>query len=80
MQQPDSPFPFGRYRPLISGGKGREEPRDEAPKGGIERAVLVGIILPHTRIDLRAPLAELAALAESAGVSVVDSMIQQRMG
>ena len=80
MQQPDNPFPFGRYSPLISGGKGSEEPRGEAPREGIERAVLVGIILPHTTIDLRAPLAELAALAESAGVSVVDSMIQKRMG
>jgi GTPase len=44
-----------------------------------ERAVLVGVLLPSTRADLRNPLAELSALAQSAGVEVVDAMIQKRM-
>jgi len=44
-----------------------------------ERALLVGILLPHSRVDFDNPLAELAALAESAGAEVVDSMIQRRM-
>jgi GTP-binding protein HflX len=43
-----------------------------------ERAVLAGVLLPNTKADLRNPLGELAALAESAGVKVVDTMIQKR--
>src|SRR3989304_3726825 len=43
-----------------------------------ERAVLAGGLLPNTKADLRNPLGELAALAESAGVQVVDTMIQKR--
>ena len=43
-----------------------------------ERAVLVGVLLPDTKADLRDPLGELAALAESAGVRVADSMVQKR--
>jgi len=39
---------------------------------------LVGILLPDTRADLRDPLGELALLADSAGVEVVDSLIQKR--
>jgi len=41
--------------------------------------VLVGILLPSTTVDLRDPLAELAALAESARVEVVGSLLQKRM-
>ncbi len=44
-----------------------------------ERAVLAGILLPNTKADLSNPLGELAALTESAGVQVVDTMIQKRM-
>lgn len=44
-----------------------------------ERAVLVGVLLPDTRANLRDPLGELASLAESAGVEIVDSMVQKRM-
>ncbi len=44
-----------------------------------ERALLVGVLLPHARIDFNNPLGELAALTESAGAEVVDSMIQRRM-
>jgi len=43
-----------------------------------ERAILVSVILPDTTADLRNPLGELAALAETAGVEVVDSMVQKR--
>ncbi len=43
-----------------------------------ERAILVSVLLPHTTADLRNPLGELAALAETAGVEVVDSMVQKR--
>ncbi len=43
-----------------------------------ERAMLAGVLLPDTKADLRDPLAELQALAESAGTIVVDSMIQKR--
>ncbi len=43
-----------------------------------ERAMLVAVLLPDTRADLRDPLGELAALAESARTEVVDKMIQKR--
>ena len=45
-----------------------------------ERAVLVGILLPGTPVDLRNPLAELNALAEAAGALVVDGLVQKRGG
>ena len=44
-----------------------------------ERALLVGVLLPHSNVDFSNPLAELAALAESAGAEVVDAMVQRRM-
>ena len=44
-----------------------------------ERAILVGVILPASNVDLSDPLGELAALAKAAEVEVVDSMIQKRM-
>lgn len=43
-----------------------------------ERAVLVTVLLPHTKADLRDPLGELTALAESTGVEVVDALMQKR--
>ncbi len=43
-----------------------------------ERAVVVSVLVPDTKADLRDPLAELTALAESAGVEVVDQMVQKR--
>jgi len=57
-------------RPLNS------EPRAAGRRA--ERAVLVSVLLPNTKADLRDPLAELAALTESAGVRVVDAMVQKR--
>ncbi len=44
-----------------------------------ERAILVGVIVPASNVDLSDPLGELAALAQAAEVEVVDSMIQKRM-
>ena len=55
------------------------EPRGEGTAEQTERAVLVGVLLPDTKGDLSNPLGELAALAESAGSEVVDSMVQKRM-
>lgn len=46
---------------------------------GHERAVLVAVLVPDTKADLRDPLAELAALTESADVEVVDALVQKRM-
>lgn len=40
--------------------------------------MLAGVLLPSTKADLSNPLGELAALTESAGVQVVDTMIQKR--
>jgi GTP-binding protein HflX len=44
----------------------------------LERAFLVGVLLPDTKADFANPLGELAALAEAAGTDVIDSMIQKR--
>lgn len=54
-------------------------PNGEIPQKRRERAVLVAVLLPNTQADLADPLAELAALAESAGVDVVDELVQKRM-
>jgi len=43
-----------------------------------ERAVLAAVHLPSSRVDPRDPLAELQALAESAGSVVVGELIQRR--
>ena len=43
-----------------------------------ERAVLVGVILPGSTADPRDPLGELAALAKTAGASVVGQVLQKR--
>ena len=53
-------------------------PRDGSTDVGPERAVLVGVLLPSSKVDFREPLAELAALAESTGVEIVDAMVQKR--
>lgn len=49
------------------------------PSPAAERAVLVGILLPHSKADPSNPLGELASLAQSAGVTVVDHLVQKRM-
>jgi GTP-binding protein HflX len=43
-----------------------------------ERAVLVGVILPHSTADPRDPLGELASLAKTAGARVVGQVMQKR--
>ena len=43
-----------------------------------ERAVLVGVLLPDSRVDRRNPLGELERLAKTAGAKVVDYIIQRR--
>jgi GTP-binding protein HflX len=40
--------------------------------------VLAAVLLPDTRADLQNPLGELQSLAEAAGVSVADGLIQKR--
>lgn len=54
------------------------EPAGEDGTGRVESAVLVAVLLPHSKADLSNPLAELAALAEAAGTKVVSSMVQKR--
>lgn len=58
----------GSVREPVMGGAARRA----------ERAVLVTILLPNTKADLRDPLGELTALAETAGIEVVDRMTQKR--
>ncbi|MGB2984610.1 MAG: GTPase HflX [Phycisphaerae bacterium] len=55
-----------------------KEPLGDGTTERLERAMLVGVLLPDTRADLSNPLGELAALAESARTEVVDSMVQKR--
>ena len=43
-----------------------------------EKAILVGVILPHSTADPRDPLGELAALARTAGAKVVATVLQRR--
>ena len=54
-------------------------PRDEIDLR-LERAVLVSVLLPEEELELDAddPLGEIRALAETAGVRVVGSMLQKR--
>ncbi len=71
--------PSNRSEPLRSPSVVREPFRGRADeKATPERAVLAGVLLPNTQADLRDPLGELKALAESAGVIVVDGLIQKR--
>jgi GTP-binding protein HflX len=55
------------------------EPLRDDVKLGAERAILVGVLLPDTKADLRDPVGELASLAQTAGARVVDAMMQKRM-
>ena len=71
--------PSDHRTPTRSGGPVRDSFRDGATKR-LERAVLVSILLPNTKADLRDPLGELTALAKSAGAEVVDAMVQKRTG
>ncbi len=46
--------------------------------GRQERAILVGVILPHTEVTTEDPLDELRGLAKTAGLMVVGSIVQKR--
>ena len=43
-----------------------------------ERALLVGVVLPRSNVDLMDPLGELRSLARTAGAVVVDEMVVRR--
>ncbi len=58
--------------------KAVQDLRTRLTPGEPERAILVSVLLPNTRADLRDPLGELTALAESAGVVVAERMVQKR--
>jgi GTP-binding protein HflX len=45
-----------------------------------ERAMLVGVILPDSDVDIRDPLEELRSLVRSAGALVVDEIVARRHG
>ena len=55
-----------------------EESKRTERSVGPERAVLVAVLTPGTKVDLGNPLGELQALAEAAGAKAVDAMIQKR--
>jgi GTP-binding protein HflX len=46
----------------------------------MERALLVGVILPRSNVDPHDPLGELRSLVKTAGAKVVDEMIANRHG
>ena len=46
--------------------------------GRQERAILVGVILPHSEVTTEDPLDELRGLAKTAGLIVVGSIVQKR--
>lgn len=68
----------GDHRENIRANRPVRDPFGDGALKRHEKAILVGVLLPRTKADLRDPLGELTALAESAGVKVVDSMIQKR--
>jgi len=45
--------------------------------GRQERAILVGVILPHSEVTTEDPLDELRGLAKTAGLMVVGSIVQK---
>ncbi len=57
----------------------KQESRSRNDTDQPELAVLVSVILPQSKADLRDPLGELTALAESANTEIVDKMTQKRM-
>ena len=68
-------------RDLIASSRKSRDLRDRTGRVGDERperAILVSVLLPDTKADLRDPLGELTALAQSAGTEVMDTLIQKR--
>ena len=70
--------PSDEYRPTSGVVRPLSRSAQESPDSQQERVILAGVILPASNVDLSDPLGELTALAESAGVTVVDAMIQKR--
>ncbi|MCH7591994.1 MAG: GTPase HflX [Planctomycetes bacterium] len=70
--------PSDEYRSSSGAVRPLSRSAQEKPDAERERVVLAGVILPSTKADLSDPLGELTALAESAGVDVVDAMVQKR--
>ncbi len=66
------------FRPRISLPQPLRVPTADGSDPKRERAVLVCVLVPNTSADLRDPLGELAALAESAGTVVMDAIVQKR--
>ena len=66
------------FRPRMSLPQPLRVPTADGSDRKRERAVLVAVLVPNTSADLRDPLGELAALADSAGTVVVDSIVQKR--
>ncbi len=54
------------------------DPRLDGSNKQLERAVLACVLLPNSKTDFRNPFGELKALAASAGVEVVGSVLQKR--
>ncbi|MGB0766371.1 MAG: GTPase HflX [Phycisphaeraceae bacterium] len=52
--------------------------REQSVSVAAERAVLVGVLLPNDGLDPHDPLGELRALADTAGATVVDAIMQKR--
>lgn len=70
--------PDNHHRPRQSIGRLAEPVHGDAAEAQKEKAILVAVLLPSSSADFRDPLGEIAALAESAGVEVVDSIVQKR--
>ncbi len=66
------------FRPRIHLPRPVPEPGADGTEQQQERAILVTVLLPDTKADFQNPFGELSALAETAGVEVVDSMSQKR--
>ena len=54
------------------------EPKRTELSVQMERALLVGVILPRSNVDPHDPLGELRSLVKTAGAKVVDEMIANR--
>ena len=70
--------PSDEYRSSSGAVRPLSRSAQNIPGAERERVVLAGVILPDTKGDLSDPLGELTALAKSAGVDVVDAMVQKR--
>jgi GTP-binding protein HflX len=79
MHRPHHPHASRPTSPHERLPRSQHEPYRDGQPVHAERAVLVAVLLPDTPADLSDPLGELAALSESAGATVVDSLVQKRL-